>query len=317
MTRMTHQIRLRPILAALVAVLLLLVAGVVFASGGSDDNSGSGSGSGGGGGNGGGGGDKSLVLRINPAIGVPGGVVAVVLRTYAPRPVRQGQAIVRVVRRPRPQKALGLTLEELTQTVRPLTFLSAVVYSARNDSTTQAALTGQPDSQIAMVKFQSPTGSINASDGPLAVFRFRLDPSVQPGQTFDLSLDPALTGLTDASGKPITVAPRGATLTVRAPSAPYLLEADGDKVEPGETAELGVNTFEPFPVSGGKVTLTWNPRVSGGPPTVRLDPRYGKATFTTDTSRPGRLVVDFKSPDSSFNSVPGTLVSITMPISAA
>lgn len=313
---MTHSIRLRPVLAALVAVLLLLAGGAVFARGGSDDGGGSGS-DGSGGGNGGGGGDKSLVLRINPAIGVPGGTVAIVLRTYAPRPVRQGQAIVRVVRRPRPQKALGLTLEELTQPVRPLTFLSAVVYSARNDSTAQGTLTGQPDSQTAMVKFQSPTGSINASDGPLAVFRFRLDPSVQPGQTFDLSLDPALTGLTDASGQPITLAPRGDVLTVRAPSAPYLLEADGDKVQPGETAELGVNTFEPFLVSGGRITLTWNPRVAGGPPTVRLDPRYGKAAFTTDTSRPGRLVVDFTSPDSSFNNVPGTIVSITMPISAS
>jgi hypothetical protein len=95
---MTHRIRLRPILAAFVAVFLALAAGAVFARGGSDDGGGSGSG-----GNGGGGGDKSLVLRINPAIGVPGGMVAVVLRTYAPRPVRQGQAIVRVIRRPRPQ----------------------------------------------------------------------------------------------------------------------------------------------------------------------------------------------------------------------
>jgi hypothetical protein len=243
--------------------------------------------------------------------------VAVVLRTYAPRPIRQGQATVRVVRRPPRQKALGLTLEELTQPVRPLTFLSAVVYSLRNDSTTQGTLTGQPDSQAARVQFLSPSGTINSSDGPLAVFRFRLDPSVKPGQVFDLSLDPALTGLTDASGRPVTLEPRGATLTVRSPSAPFLLEADGDKVEPGEVAELGVNTSEPFLVSGGKVTLTWNAKVAGGKPTVRLDPRYGKSTFTTDTSKPGRLVVDFKSPDASFNTVPGTIVSITMPIAAS
>jgi hypothetical protein len=78
-----------------------------------------------------------------------------------------------------------------------------------------------------------------------------------------------------------------------------------------------VNTFEPFLVSGGRVTLTWNPRIAGGAPTVKLDPRYGKSTFTADASKPGRLVVSFKSPDSSFNTVPGTLVAISLPISAA
>ena len=50
-------------------------------------------------------------------------------------------------------------------------------------------------------------------------------------------------------------------------------------------------------------------------PTVKLDPRYGKSTFTVDSSKPGRLVVDFKSPDSSFNSIPGTIVAISLPIS--
>lgn len=313
-------------LVILTAVFLLLAGGLpILARGGSGSGSGSGGGGsddgGGSGGNGGGGngggGDKALVLRVNPAIGVPGGIVAVVLRTYAPRPVRQGQMVVRVVRRPRPQKALGLTLEELTQPVRPLTFLSATVYSQRNDATSQGNLTGQLDSQTAMVQFASPSATVNASDGPLAVFRFRLDPSVAPGQVFDLSLDPALTGLVDPSGRAVVLEPRNATLTVRASAAPFLLEADGDKVAPGETAELSVNTYEPFPTSGGRITLTWDPRIAGGPPSVRLDPRYGKSTSTVDLSRPGRMVVDFKSPDSSFNTVPGSIVSITLPISAS
>jgi hypothetical protein len=104
---------------------------------------------------------------------------------------------------------------------------------------------------------------------------------------------------------------------VRAPSAPFKLEADGDKVQPGAVAELGVNTYEPFPVSGGRVTLAWDPRISGGAPIVKLDPRYGRSTFTVDSSKPGRLVVDFKSPDSTYNTVPGTIVAISMPISAS
>ena len=212
---------------------------------------------------------------------------------------------------------LGLTLEDLTQPVRPLTLLSAVVYSQRNDSTSQANLTGQPDSQTAIVKFASPSGTVNASDGPLAVFRFRVDPSVQPGQTFDLSIDPASTGITDASGQPVALEPRGATLTIRTPSAPYLIEADGDKAEPGEMAELSVNTYDPFLTSGGRITLTWDPKIAGSVPTVLMDPRYGKASFTVNTGKPGRLVVDFKSPDTSYNSTPGSIISIAMRISAS
>jgi hypothetical protein len=289
----------------LAAALLLTASPGAFARRGADD----------GGGGGSGGGNKSLVLRINPAIAAPGGVVAMVVRTYAPRPIRQGQISIRVVRRPKPAK--GLTVEELAAPVRPLTLLSAVVYSPQNDALTQAVLNALPDSQRVGVTFQSPSGSVNSVDGPLAVFRFRLDPSVQPGEVFDLSLEPAQTTLTDGSGRTVTLEPRGATLTVRAPADPYRLEADGDKVQPGEVAELGVSTFEPFLVSGGRVTLTWNPRIAGGPPTVKLDPRYGRSTYTADTSKPGRLVVDFKSPDSSFNTVPGTIVAISLPISPA
>src|SRR5436305_1894588 len=183
-------------------VLMLLLAGAALAKIPVDD---------------GGASSKSLVLRLNPAIGAPGGTIAVVLRTYAPRPVRQGQIVVRVARRPKPAKGLGLTLEDLAAPIRPLTFLSATVYSPKNDALTQGLLNGLADSQLAKVTFQSPSGSVNSADGPLAVFLFRLDPSVQPGDTFDLTLDPVQTGLTDATGKPVTLAPRSDVLTVRSP----------------------------------------------------------------------------------------------------
>ncbi len=299
--------RLHLTLAALTAAVLLLAAA---------PQAGARGGNGGGGGGGGGGHDASLVLRVNPAIGVPGGTVAVVLRTYAPRPIRQGQVSIRVARRPHPAK-LGLTLDDLTAPVRPLTLISATVFSPRNDALAQGLLNGLADSQLAKVTFQSPSASINSADGPLAVFLFRLDPSVKPGDIFDLTLDPLQIALADPAGQPITIAPRSDVLTVRAPADPFRMEADGDKVRPGGVAELGVNTFEPFLVSGGRITLTWNPAVAGGAPTVKLDPRYGRSTSTVDSSRPGRLVVDFKSADASFNSVPGTIVAISMPVAAS
>jgi hypothetical protein len=181
----------------------------------------------------------------------------------------------------------------------------------------QASLSGAPDSQAVKVQFASPSATVNAADGPLAVFFLRLDPSVVPGQTYLLELDLGLTSLTDESGRAITIQPINAELTIRAAGAPFAVEAEGDEVAPGEAAELGVQTFEPFAVSGGRVTLRFNPAVAGGAPTVRMDSRYGKATFQVDRSTPGVLVVTFQSADRTLNSVPGALIGITLPTRAS
>jgi len=299
----------------LAATFLLVSVPLVFARGsrgGSHDvNRSSNSGPGGGGG------ENGLVLRVNPAIGAPGGLVAVVVRTYAPRPVRQGQIIVPITQ---PTTALqaNLTFAELTKALRPFSSLvSALVFSQTNDASSQASLAGLVDGQSASLGFQSPASGINTVDGPLAAFFFRLDPAVTSGQTFALSLDPVQTGLTDSQGLPIQLAFRGDALTVRAATDPLLVRADGDKVSLGQPIELSVNTFEPFPVSSGRITLTWDPKIAGGPPKVALDPRYGKASFTADTSRAGRLVVNLQSSDSSFNTVPGEIVAITLPPSSS
>lgn len=258
---------------------------------------------------------KALVLRVNPAIGAPGGVVDVVLRTYAPRPISQGQVLIKVVSSPTPTKIRRLlTRKNLTQPVRPLTLESVTVFSQAGDAVSKAVLNALADSQTAQINFQSSTGSINAADGPMIVLRCRLDPSAAPGDLFDLSLDPTQTRLTDSSGKAITLSPQSATLTVRAASDPFLVQAGDSNVPAGGVAELGVNTFEPFPVGGGRFTLTWDPRIAGGAPTVKLDPRYGQAAYAVDASQPGRLVVDFQSPDASFNRVPGSIVSISLPV---
>lgn len=289
------------------AALLLPGIPVALARQGSDD----------GGGDGGSGSGKALTLRINQAIGAPGGIVAIVLRTYAPRPIRQGQVVLRVRKRP-PAAKLALTAEAITQPVRPFASLvSATVYSVNGDSVSQSNLAGQTDGQTATVRFTSASSTVNAADGPLAVFKFKLSPNVAPGQTFDISIDPAQTGLVDQNGQPIAIEPRDDGLIIRAPQAPFLLEAEGDEVRPGEAAELGVQTFEPFPVSGGRVTLRYAPRLAGGLPTVKIDPRYGRATFTVNRATPGVLIVDFKSPDNSLNTVPGTIVAVSLPIAAA
>lgn len=269
---------------------------------------------------------KPLTLRLNPAIGEPGGLVALVLRTYAPRPIKQGQVVVSIAYPP-PAMAThdsrrgsgtdrpGRAAKNLTQTA-PLTLLGVTVYSQLGDAVSKAVYNSSTYGETLQVNFQSASSTINAADGPLAVFYYTLDPAVAPGTTYDLSLDLSQTKLTDSTGKPITIDPRSNVLTVRAPGDPFLVEAGGATALAGGVADVAFNTFEPFAVSGGRVTLTWDPAIASGPPAVKLDPRYGQSTFTVDSSQPGRLVVDFQSPDASYNSVPGSIIAISLPIAA-
>ena len=292
-------------------VLMLLLAGAALAKTPVDDGGVSG---------------KPLVLRLNPAIGAPGGLVALVLRTYAPRPIKQGQVVVSVSypppaaatydprRGPGPGRP-GAPVKSLTQTA-PLTLVGVAVYSQLGDAVSKAVYNGSAYGQTTQVNFQSASGTINAADGPLAVFYYSLDPAVAPGTSYDLALDLSQTKLTDSTGKPITIDPRSNVLTVRAPGDPFQVEAGGAAALAGGVAELAFNTFEPFAVSGGRVTLIWDPGVASGPPAVKLDPRYGQAIFTVDSSQPGRLVVDFQSPDASYNSVPGSIIAVSLPIAA-
>jgi len=259
--------------------------------------------------------DRTLKLRLNDAVGRPGGQVALVLRTYAARPLRQGRITVRV-RRP-PGKQLGLTAAEVAQPARPLTFVRCVVFSRNGDAVSKATPGNSADSENVGVEFSSASGGVNAADGPLAVIYMRLDPAVAPGSVFALEVDPVATGLTDAGGAAVGVDPIAGRLRVRAPSAPFAVSAEGDELSPGETAELGVETAEPFAVYGGRITLRYRVGVQASAPRVSMDPRFGKATFTVERSSPGLLVVSFVSPDGSLNSVPGRFLAVSLPTSAA
>ena len=291
----------RPTAAAL-AMLLVLVFGAggeVLARrgrGGDDD------------------GDRGLKLRLNDAIGKPGGTVALVVRTYAARPIRQGRITVKV-RKPGAALKLGTSVEDVTQATHPLTFLRAVVFSANGDAVTTATPSGAADGQAVRIDFSSATAGVNAVDGPLAVLFFRLDRNAVPGQRWVVEVDPAATGLVAPSGAAIAVEPIAAELLVRAPRSPFTVEAEGAEVEPGELAELGVETLEPFPIAGGRVTLRYDPQAWGSAPRVTMDPRHGAATFRVVRSRPGLLVVTFTSPGAKLNSIPGRIVRVDLPTS--
>jgi hypothetical protein len=259
--------------------------------------------------------DPALTLRANRAIAEPGGIFAVVLRTYAARPIRQGQVSIRIAS---PTKAAvrraSVRSGSSTQPPPVATLLSAVVFSVNGDTQSKTSTSVDLTGSSALTQFQSPSAGVNAADGPLAVFFFQLDPGVAPGQKLTLQIDPKVTSLLDANGRQITLDPRGGILEVRAPGSPRTLGADGGTASAGGLATYAMQTFEPFLLSQGQLALRFDPSLVTGDPVVRIDPRYGRADFSVDRSTPGLLVVSFTSPDASLNTVPGSLVSIDVTV---
>ena len=241
-----------------------------------------------------------LTIRVNDAVSEPGGVVAVVLRTYASRPAGQGQICFRGRRVTDGGGQLFTGLEGF------------IVFSDEGDASANGffdPLTGE-----VLISFQSPTATINATSGVLLVAYMRLDPGVTVGEQLELAMDLPDSFLFDENGDPIALNPRYGLLTIRGMGAPTLLAADGDRIEAGTPADLGVQTFEAFEVASGQVTLLYDPSLAGGAPLVSMDPRHGRAVFLADTSIPGRVSVTFTSDDATLNTVPGEIVSIVLPI---
>ncbi|MEP7010363.1 MAG: hypothetical protein ABJC13_08595 [Acidobacteriota bacterium] len=263
-----------------------------------------------------GGGETQLALRVSDAVGQPGGIVAVVVRTYAARPIKQGQVCFRPRRGPQrilqsPLAAGGLTGNAGDQPFAAL--IGALVFGPRGAVTYRAAL--QP--LETMLTFASPAAMINRLDGPVAVLYLRLAADLQPGDTFTLDLDPADTFLVDEAGQPISILVKPGQLRIEARGESIELRAPGARLAPGRSAALGVSTIEARPFTKGQVGLRWDPAIQAAKPSVRMDARFGHSTFTVDRSTPGLLIVTFASPDASLNTVAGKFIEITLPTKAS
>lgn len=265
----------------------------------------------------GGGEDTQLALRVSDAVGQPGGIVAVVVRTYAARPIKQGQVCFRGRRGPQRVVTTGLAAGGgLAANAGDQPFASlvgALVFGPRGQVTYRAVL----EPLEAMITFASPAAMVNRLDGPVAVLYLRLAADLQPGDTFTLDLDPADTFLVDAAGQPIPILIKPGLLRIRARGESIELTAPGARLAPGRSAALGVSTVEARPFTKGQVGLRWDPTIQAGKPSVRMDARFGHATFTVDRSTPGLLIVTFQSPDASLNTVAGKFIEVTLPTKAS
>lgn len=260
----------------------------------------------------------TLTLRVNDARGGPGDLVAVVVRTYASRPIGQGQICIGTKRGRRGKATAAATSGAIGEAAEstPFARLEKVeVFSAKQDATFQFSFDGQE----ADVIFRSPTGSINAVDGPLAVFHFRLSNSVKEGEVYEIDLDIADSLIVAGSGQRLAIESKPGELEIRedddGEDDELKLAATGGRVRRGKVARVKLGTEDRIGLSSGRIALRYDPKLVKGKPWVRVDPRYGKATVLANTDAPGVVVINFQSPDRSFNQVPGDLFEVRMTIS--
>lgn len=254
-----------------------------------------------------GGQEEALTLRVNDAEAAPGGIAAVVLRTYSSRGIGQGQLCLGVHRQVGPDRE-----SEVPEGDAILTELLAIrVYSAQNDARYRARF--DPIAQTADAKFGSLTASINEVDGPLAVLYFRVSSAAVPGDRYDIGLLAADTFLIDGDGLPIPVSIRPGRLDIRARAEPYETGASAEDTVPGQVAFLGFSTREPFRIGEGQVGLEYDASLAAGPAEVFVDPRYGPAEWTVDEPVPGQLLIRFTSPNAWLGHLPGEILSVRVP----
>ena len=255
---------------------------------------------------------EPLTLRVHDATVTPGGLAAVVLRTYASRPIRQGQVCIATQAFRSSTKLSQPGLKAGVMGNGPfVTLENVIVFSDAGDAIEQADLIGDGDAQVTLLTFSSKSATVNASDGPLLALFYRVRPDLVPGEQLDIIVDLANTALYDEQGQPILVEGRNGELRIRAPADPVSLAIASETPENGQVL-LGLQTDEVLQISSGQFAFNYSPLLTGRPK-VFIDPRHGNGTPTVSWLR-GQIVVQFDSPDNTLGYVPGDIVGIAMQI---
>lgn len=246
---------------------------------------------------------EPLMLRVQDAVGAPGEQTAIVVRTYASRPVRRGKLVSGIA--PGLQATGGA---RLAGTALPIESCdSVVIFSVGNDAIPQDCVFDGP-TQTFDVDFESLSATVNAQDGVFGVIYVTLSPDVLPGAQYTIALDLGLTFLEDPEDDPVLLETREGTLSIRAPNAPVSLSVDGGRVHPGSGAVIEIGTAEPFDLQEGRLVITYDPAIATELPEVIADPRHGDVTLLVSHPAPGKVQIDLESALENFNSVPGDLL---------
>ncbi|HUP25044.1 MAG TPA: Calx-beta domain-containing protein [Thermoanaerobaculia bacterium] len=228
--------------------------------------------------------EPTITVHVDDTEASAGDEVSIFLRTYAPRPLGQGQLCI-VVRRPERRRARSLAPAHHAADVADVTteddapfaaFLGGEVFSETGDAVADFLLRTEGADQELRIDFASPSATINVDDlAPLARLDFRLRDDLVIGDTFVLELD---------LERSIALDPGG--LTVPLGSAPGSLFV----VEAGTRGGAGLLRFEQRTYhateSSGVAVITVE-RVRGSDGEVSVD-------FTTSpgTATPGDDYLD-------------------------
>lgn len=233
---------------------------------------------------------EMLTLSIDDMEAAPGELAVLVVRTYQPRPISQGQVCF-IIGEPR---FTDIRRAKVRSTQRDATFTASLM------SPTEAALT-----------MSSPSASINASDGPVMLIGFTVDPSAIPGESFELSIMLPDSFLTDENGFPIEIEVKPGTFTVKQPGAPFTLEADNADAAAGSIVVLDIAKPEYQPLSSGQIDYRYDTTLIESIDDVQVLALRNDAQFTADTSTPGRVLITFSSPSRTIGKIPGQFIHLT------
>lgn len=268
-----------------------------------------------------------LTLRVNDVQAEPGGLVAISVRTYASRPVSQGQLSIRPRARRRAASAAPeqtsmstLTTRSAAQVARGVDEIidavhSWVVFSSNGDATSSAGFidgTGDLD-----IEFESLSASINDSDGPMLVIYAWLKSGLVPGTEYELGIDLGVLPLEDEAGQSIPAELRSGTLEIVAGSDALEVGVEGEDSAPGSVARLAIVTEQVRPWISGFFEVAYPADIAAGLPTVQVEPRYGQASLIVVHPEPGKVAIDFQSMDASLNFLPGEVIQILLPLNPA
>jgi hypothetical protein len=230
----------------------------------------------------------------------PGGLVAIVVRTYTPRPISQGQLSIRGGA----ARARGAS---------PFAAIESwTVFSSEGDASGSATL--DPNGDQIQLQFASVSASVNDSDGPMLVVYAWLDGSYLAGTELEVSLDALGTAVVDEYGTPIEVELRSGTLSVVAEGTALAIGAEGEDALPGGIARLGVITEQVQRWMSGYLEFNYPSEIAAALPLVAIDPRYGSASLVVQHPEPGRVTISFLSADFSLNHLPGEVLQIDLPL---
>ena len=227
---------------------------------------------------------QPVILHVRDCDVRPGRLAVLVVEACQPRPISQGQ--------------LCLIVPGVGRVKR------AMVTSELGDANAAVSQTG-PDTID--VTFDSPSGTVNTTKGPVFVIAFRLDPAIGPG--FDVSAEIELAGslMLDAAGEPVPIEATPGRLRMKSESDPFVLYAFSDYGVVDGAAYVMAATRERRRVADMTVDFEYDADEFPIVREIHVFPDAADLVADVDASEPGHVVVRLRSDSSRLNDLPGSL----------